>query len=177
MELYQTAMNSLPSNCLELDNIQLVSIHIVLTRNNFSFACISGAIASIAFGKVNNWYICIYDYIRISTNACRPLVLLMEMWWESLLDIDWSVLIYHKNPPYSIFGSFLLICHHHLVFLIFSLLFLRKLANLTVDPLHPGDFNQALMELGAVVCTPRAPKCTSCPVRTSCGAFSKVYIL
>ena len=35
----------------------------------------------------------------------------------------------------------------------------------------PGDLNQALMELGATVCTPRAPRCGSCPVRASCFAF------
>ena len=34
----------------------------------------------------------------------------------------------------------------------------------------PGDLNQAVMELGAVVCTPRAPKCPSCPVARYCGA-------
>ncbi len=32
----------------------------------------------------------------------------------------------------------------------------------------PGDFNQALMELGQRICTPRAPKCPSCPVARSC---------
>jgi A/G-specific adenine glycosylase len=34
----------------------------------------------------------------------------------------------------------------------------------------PGDFNQALMELGATVCTPRAPACLKCPVVAGCGA-------
>jgi A/G-specific adenine glycosylase len=34
-----------------------------------------------------------------------------------------------------------------------------------------SDFNQALMELGAMVCTPRAPKCLVCPVRIDCEAF------
>lgn len=33
-----------------------------------------------------------------------------------------------------------------------------------------GDFNSALMELGATVCTPRAPKCLLCPVRDHCRA-------
>jgi A/G-specific adenine glycosylase len=33
-----------------------------------------------------------------------------------------------------------------------------------------GDHNQALMELGALVCTPRAPACGQCPVREACGA-------
>jgi A/G-specific adenine glycosylase len=35
---------------------------------------------------------------------------------------------------------------------------------------HAGDFNQALMELGATVCTPKNPACPRCPVRYSCKA-------
>lgn len=35
---------------------------------------------------------------------------------------------------------------------------------------RPGDLNQALMELGATVCTPRAPRCEACPVRNGCAA-------
>ncbi len=34
----------------------------------------------------------------------------------------------------------------------------------------PGDLNQALMELGATVCTPRAPRCLACPVSRRCAA-------
>ncbi|MDX9912786.1 MAG: A/G-specific adenine glycosylase [Phycisphaerales bacterium] len=34
----------------------------------------------------------------------------------------------------------------------------------------PGDLNEALMELGATVCTPRAPACESCPLKPSCIA-------
>ena len=33
---------------------------------------------------------------------------------------------------------------------------------------HPGDFNQAMMELGATVCLPREPICSECPVRNFC---------
>ncbi len=33
---------------------------------------------------------------------------------------------------------------------------------------RPGDFNQAMMELGATVCLPRQPRCTSCPVFDMC---------
>jgi A/G-specific adenine glycosylase len=35
-----------------------------------------------------------------------------------------------------------------------------------------GDFNSALMELGALVCTPKSPSCLLCPVRQMCGAFA-----
>jgi A/G-specific adenine glycosylase len=34
----------------------------------------------------------------------------------------------------------------------------------------PGDWNQALMELGATICTPRSPRCDRCPVETLCRA-------
>lgn len=37
---------------------------------------------------------------------------------------------------------------------------------------RPGDFNQAMMELGATVCTPRGPDCASCPIREFCAARS-----
>jgi A/G-specific adenine glycosylase len=38
-----------------------------------------------------------------------------------------------------------------------------------LDRKRPGDFNQAMMELGAVVCTPRAPGCLTCPVIELCA--------
>eukprot|EP00118_Oscarella_pearsei_P013372 m.106345 g.106345 ORF g.106345 m.106345 type:complete len:382 (+) comp37258_c0_seq22:452-1597(+) len=43
-----------------------------------------------------------------------------------------------------------------------------------VDNDRPGDFNQALMELGATVCTPQSPTCHSCPLKASCQALSQV---
>jgi A/G-specific adenine glycosylase len=36
----------------------------------------------------------------------------------------------------------------------------------------PGDWNQALMDLGATVCTPRNPRCTECPVARHCQALA-----
>jgi len=42
-------------------------------------------------------------------------------------------------------------------------------ANRLLDAKRPGDFNQAMMELGAVVCTPRAPGCLTCPVVELCA--------
>jgi A/G-specific adenine glycosylase len=47
---------------------------------------------------------------------------------------------------------------------------LRDLAGALVPPDRPGDFNQALMELGATICTPRAPACPVCPVAEWCVA-------
>ena len=42
-----------------------------------------------------------------------------------------------------------------------------------IDPKRPGDSNQALMELGATLCSPRAPRCPSCPVASTCGALAR----
>jgi len=39
-----------------------------------------------------------------------------------------------------------------------------------LDRERPGDWNQALMELGATVCTPRKPACEVCPLRSTCRA-------
>jgi A/G-specific adenine glycosylase len=36
---------------------------------------------------------------------------------------------------------------------------------------HPGNFNQALMELGQTVCLPRAPRCAVCPLRRRCQGY------
>jgi A/G-specific adenine glycosylase len=43
-----------------------------------------------------------------------------------------------------------------------------KIAEVLLSRLRPGDFNQAIMELGALVCTPKAPQCASCPVAKLC---------
>ena len=37
-----------------------------------------------------------------------------------------------------------------------------------VSRTRPGDFNQALMELGALICTPKSPRCGMCPVQNKC---------
>jgi len=38
---------------------------------------------------------------------------------------------------------------------------------------RPGDLNQALMELGATLCTPKNPQCSSCPIHRRCDAFAR----
>ena len=45
---------------------------------------------------------------------------------------------------------------------------IRAAADATLLSSCPGDSNQALMELGATICTPRAPRCTICPIRAGC---------
>lgn len=37
----------------------------------------------------------------------------------------------------------------------------------------PSAFNQALMELGALICIPRSPRCEACPIQSHCQAFAK----
>lgn len=48
----------------------------------------------------------------------------------------------------------------------------RRLAAHLLDHRRPGDWNQALMELGATVCTPRSPGCPKCPVAGECRALA-----
>ena len=45
---------------------------------------------------------------------------------------------------------------------------IEGLAAEIVDPVRPGDFNQAMMELGATVCLPRNPQCLVCPISAHC---------
>ncbi len=47
---------------------------------------------------------------------------------------------------------------------------IQHVAGLLISRKYPGDFNEAMMELGALVCTPRAPLCASCPVSRYCRA-------
>ncbi|NXG16371.1 MUTYH glycosylase, partial [Grallaria varia] len=52
---------------------------------------------------------------------------------------------------------------------------LWDMANALVDRSRPGDFNQALMELGATVCVPKAPVCGECPVKQHCRARHRLF--
>jgi A/G-specific adenine glycosylase len=45
---------------------------------------------------------------------------------------------------------------------------LQKTADRLLEPKSPGDWNQAMMELGATRCTPRSPQCLLCPVAQFC---------
>lgn len=47
---------------------------------------------------------------------------------------------------------------------------LQTRADELLAPAEPGDWNQAMMEFGATLCTPRSPQCLICPVQRFCGA-------
>ncbi len=49
---------------------------------------------------------------------------------------------------------------------------LWQLAEEILPPGKAGDYNQALMELGALICTPRQPRCEACPLGSICLAYS-----
>lgn len=47
---------------------------------------------------------------------------------------------------------------------------LQQVAQAMLAPKAPGDWNQALMELGEIICTPKSPRCAECPVAHWCEA-------
>ncbi|MEX0680235.1 MAG: A/G-specific adenine glycosylase [Balneolales bacterium] len=49
--------------------------------------------------------------------------------------------------------------------------YITKKAEALLDRSCPGDFNQAMMELGAIICRPSSPKCSSCPLQNKCTAY------
>jgi A/G-specific adenine glycosylase len=50
---------------------------------------------------------------------------------------------------------------------------LRALLTQAVSQSEPDAFNQAMMELGATLCVPRAPRCDLCPLKSSCDAYAE----
>lgn len=52
----------------------------------------------------------------------------------------------------------------------------KLLAQKLIDPLHPGDHNQAIMEFGARHCTPQNPDCTTCVFKKDCVAFTSEIV-
>ena len=47
---------------------------------------------------------------------------------------------------------------------------IQEVADDWLDPDRPGDHNQAVMELGALVCSPKRPRCIECPARSTCAS-------
>lgn len=49
----------------------------------------------------------------------------------------------------------------------------EKLANVLIPSENPGEYNQAIMDFGAIQCTPKNPSCAICPFTANCFAFNK----
>ncbi|MCC5928328.1 MAG: A/G-specific adenine glycosylase [Cyclobacteriaceae bacterium] len=49
---------------------------------------------------------------------------------------------------------------------------IREFLNAEIDRNQPGNFNQAVMELGALVCKPGKPECLLCPLHTNCVGYN-----
>lgn len=50
---------------------------------------------------------------------------------------------------------------------------LQQIADELISEKRPADFNQAIMDFGALVCTPSNPDCSQCPMREHCRAYSE----
>lgn len=50
---------------------------------------------------------------------------------------------------------------------------IKRVAAALADPDRPGDYAQAIMDLGATVCTPRSPDCAACPWQSECAAYAQ----
>jgi A/G-specific adenine glycosylase len=50
---------------------------------------------------------------------------------------------------------------------------LRQWAETALPPGRASEFNQALMDLGAMICTPKSPRCQDCPLQSDCRAYAR----
>jgi A/G-specific adenine glycosylase len=53
---------------------------------------------------------------------------------------------------------------------------IHEICNEIIDKKRPGDFNQAIMEFGALLCTPQVPDCARCPLQPECEAFHRKLV-
>jgi A/G-specific adenine glycosylase len=52
----------------------------------------------------------------------------------------------------------------------------RRLANELIDKKNPGEYNQAIMDFGAIVCKPVLPECNECPLQKKCIAYQNKLV-
>lgn len=52
----------------------------------------------------------------------------------------------------------------------------QKLANKNLSQKNPGTYNQAIMDFGAIQCTPTNPNCGICPINYLCSAYENDYV-
>jgi len=51
-----------------------------------------------------------------------------------------------------------------------------SLAHELLDKKQPGAYNQAIMDFGAVICKPKIPLCSTCPLKSKCIAYSEDFV-
>jgi A/G-specific adenine glycosylase len=49
---------------------------------------------------------------------------------------------------------------------------IRQMVDMLIDIRHPGDFNEAMMDFGAMICTPQNPGCFDCVLKKFCSAYT-----
>lgn len=54
--------------------------------------------------------------------------------------------------------------------------FYNQLASALIDKKNPGTYNQAIMDLGAVICRPKNPDCSTCPLGEDCMAYQHDWV-
>lgn len=129
----------------------------------------AGAVASLAF----NQHTPLLD-ANVKRVLSRVLALEQENGDWKLETRDWRL----RNTPV---GKIRPVSHadalSHLYSLISNLKSSDDVLWLAAEALLPagqaGAFNEALMELGATICTPRSPKCDSCPIHAHCSAYAQ----
>lgn len=52
----------------------------------------------------------------------------------------------------------------------------KELANEVLDKVHPATYNQAIMDFGALQCTPQSPSCATCPFSDTCVALANGWV-
>lgn len=114
---------------------------------------------------------CIVPLVPLSSNSIYLqerffLALLFQS--GKLLSLTLVFIVHNCQSAPGIYLNYFCICYG----CSFKILVVRKLAAQLVDPHRPGDFNQSLMELGATLCTPVNPSCSSCPVSGQCRALT-----
>jgi A/G-specific adenine glycosylase len=82
-----------------------------------------------------------------------------------------------EKPVPVIDGNVLRVCSRYLgiqeeIGSTSALQMISAFLNSEIDNIQPGNFNQAVMELGALVCKPGKPECLLCPLHTNCAGYN-----
>jgi len=127
------------------------------------------------YNRVNNFRAACNEIIEFN-NGVIPQTKLELMNLKGIGDYTSSAIasIAFKKKHYAIDGNVKRIMARVLCLKDFSKLSFNKMDNFlsnNIDSKNPGDFNQALMDLGREVCKAKKPLCESCPISSICRAY------